>query len=340
MLPPPATAARLCLINGLEHGITVPLDTRQRLWPQGAGALDPWLSLLAALRLDVHAVLGHVLAIDWLDDQWSEPRPPAEDLRRLHGLEPHALTLWRPLADHLHEQLGAGRLVMLEADAWWLPDTDGQDYRRQHRRSPLIVNDFDATQRRLGYFHHDGYFHLQDEDFDGLMQAGLQGDGSLAPSATVIELRGLVRRPPETLRHLARQLLERHLERIPTRHPLRRWQRRSQAELDALVRQRDVEGCRRWLDCGIARLGASAELAAIHLRWLSGEDSGSAHLLQAADALRQLAVLARAAQLKAQRAVQQGQPVDLTALSERMARHWSRAMALLGAGAIVIEDLA
>ena len=34
MLPPPATAARLCLINGLEHGITVPLDTRQRLWPQ------------------------------------------------------------------------------------------------------------------------------------------------------------------------------------------------------------------------------------------------------------------------------------------------------------------
>ena len=53
-----------------------------------------------------------------------------------------------------------------------------------------------------------------------------------------------------------------------------------------------------------------------------------------------LAVLARAAQLKAQRAVQQGQPVDLAALSERMARHWSRAMALLGAGAIVIEDLA
>jgi methyl-galactoside transport system ATP-binding protein len=114
MLPPPATAARLCLINGLEHGITVPLDTRQRLWPQGAGVLDPWLSLLAALRLDVHAVLGHVLAIDWLDDQWSEPRPPAEDLRRLHGLEPHALTLWRPLADHLHEQLGAGKSTLMK----------------------------------------------------------------------------------------------------------------------------------------------------------------------------------------------------------------------------------
>lgn len=335
-MQPIAEGSRLCLIAGLEHGIRPPLDTSERLWRVSGSALDPWLTLLAALRLDAHALLGPALALDFLDDQWTQPELPTGELPQLYGLELRPLRIWRPLLDHLHEQLGAGRLVVLEPDAWGLPDTDGQEYRRQHRRSTVIVNDLDAANRRLGYFHRDGYFHLQDEDFDALLHP-CGPAAVLPPPAAVIELRGLVRRPADTLRHLARQGLERQLERVPTRHPVRRWARRCQRELDWLLHEGGEVHFQAWAEAGLRPLGASAELAAIHLRWLSGEDSGSAHLLQAADALRQLAVLARALHLKGSRAAETGRPLEAGPMVERMARHWSRGMALLGAGEIVLD---
>ena len=47
----------------------------------------------------------------------------------------------------------------------WLPDTSGTDYRRQHTKSTIVIDDIDVEQRRLGYFHNAGYYQLEGEDF-------------------------------------------------------------------------------------------------------------------------------------------------------------------------------
>ena len=47
------------------------------------------------------------------------------ELRELFGLDVQEMTVWRPLLDHVVEQLAAGKLVSTEADSFWLPDTAG-----------------------------------------------------------------------------------------------------------------------------------------------------------------------------------------------------------------------
>ena len=78
-----------------------------------------------------------VAAIDFEGDQWTFFKPPHAELTDLYGIDVQEFTVWRPLLEHALEHLEAGKLISTEADAFWLPDTSGTDYRRQHtnRRS-------------------------------------------------------------------------------------------------------------------------------------------------------------------------------------------------------------
>ena len=344
--PPAADApGRLCLITGLDAGLPTLFGPGDRIWPETNCYTDLWLGLLAALRLDVHACLPYTLALNFLDDQWTFFKPSHDDLYTLYGIEVQELTIWRPLIEHVHEHLAAGRLIITEVDAWWLPDTAGTDYRRHHTKTTIVINDIDAATHRLGYFHNAGYFTLHDEDFDqvfGLGAAPSQAAGPGLPLpllAEVVNLRGLVRRPSDTLRHISRHLMDKYLERVPTRHPVRQWARRCSADLTQLTtRQGDrLDRYHAWAFAGTRQLGSAFELAALYLRWMAGNEPGSAHLTQASDAFRQLSVLAKTFILKGARTVVSGQPLNETELLERMARQWSRGMALLGAGEIVLD---
>ncbi|MFM2055435.1 MAG: hypothetical protein RL456_3472 [Pseudomonadota bacterium] len=334
-MTPAAETPRLCLITGLEHGIPSMLRTTERIWPETNCYTDLWLGLLSALRLDPHACLPYTLAMNFLDDQWTFFKPSHDDLYTLYGIEVQEMTVWRPLIDHVHEHLREGRLVITEVDAWWLPDTAGTDYRRHHAETTIAINDLDRAQRRLGYFHNAGYHLLQDDDFDGLFAPAAEGAG-LPLMAEVVNLRSMVRRPPDTLRHISRHLLEKYLERVPTRHPVRRWAQRIDQDLTDL-RGQGLERYHAWAFAGTRQLGAAFELAAIYLRWIAGTGAGTAHLLQAADAFRQLSVLARTFILKGARAAAGGSSPPLDELLDRMGRHWSKGMHLLGTGEIVLD---
>ena len=133
-----------------------------------------------------------------------------------------------------------------------------------------------------------------------------------------------------------RKLLEKYLQRVPTRHPLRRWKRRFAREVTPLLAGGPTH-YQHWAEAGPHQMGAAFELAACYLVWIAGGGSGSAHLVQAADAFRQLSVLARSLLLKGARAVESGQPFQEYDLVDRMVRHWSRGMALLGAGEIELD---
>lgn len=334
----PSAPSPLCLITGLDRsGIPAAWPAQDRIWAETNRYTDPWISVLAALRLEPTACLSFTLAVDFLDDQWTQFRPSHDDLHLLHGIEVQTLSLWRPLVEHLQEQLGAGRLVIVDVPARGLPDGAGGLLHPRCATETIIVNEIDIERERLGFFHRTDYRVLQGAEYRHLLHPGPDGPGeTLFGHAEVINLHGLVRRPPDTLRHLSHQLLQKSLARVPTRHPLRRWKRRFQREVTPLLAGGPTH-YQYWADAGPHQLGAAFELAAFYLVWIAGGSSGSAHLVQAADAFRQLSVLARSLLLKGARSVASGQAFHEHDLIERMVRLWSRGMQLLGAGEIVLD---
>jgi hypothetical protein len=335
---PSSPARPLCLITGLDrHDIPATLPVQDRIWPETNRYTDVWLSVLSALRLDPVACLPYTLAVDFLDDQWTQVRPSHDDLYLLYGIEVQTLTLWRPLTDHLQEQLGAGRLVIVDVPARGLPDGAGGLLHPRRATETIVVNEIDVQQERLGFFHRTDYRVVQGAAYRQLLhpESGPDTD-TLVGRAEVINLHNLVRRPSDTLRHLSHQLLEKYLGRVPTRHPLRRWKRRFTHEVMPLLSGGPTH-YQHWADAGPHQLGAAFELASVYLLWIGGGTGGTAHLMQAADAFRQLSVLARTLLLKGARAVVSGQPFNEHDLIERMTRHWSKGMQWLGAGEIVLE---
>ena len=77
-------------------------------------------------------MLPFTLAIDFEGDQWTFFKPPHGDLCDLYGLDVQELAIWRPLVEHVEEQVERGRPVLVELDSYYLPDTAGTAYRIEH----------------------------------------------------------------------------------------------------------------------------------------------------------------------------------------------------------------
>lgn len=301
------------------------LHAEDRVWVEKNCYVDLWIELLNALGLEPLACLGFTLAIDFEGDQWTFFKPPHDELRELHGVDVQELTVWRPLLDHALEHLGAGKWISTEADAFWLPDTAGTDYRHQHTKTTIVLNDIDLAARRLGYFHNAGYFTLEGEDFERLFRLGAERDdsGFLPLFAELVRIDRIVRREPADLRARSRELLKKHLSRRPSGNPIRRFQRRFDAELPQL-QAAGLATYHRWAFAGIRQLGAAFELAALHLQWL-GEPAHQ----PAIESFMQLADANKALILKAARAVSSGRSLDSAPLFDAMAQAWDRGMSTL-----------
>src|SRR2546423_14347916 len=149
------------------------IHVEERSWPETNCYVDVWIELLHAWGLEPIAALPFTLAIDFEGDQWTFFKFPHADLHELYGLDVHELAIWRPLVRHVEEQLTLGRPVLVELDSYYLPDTAGTAYRRQHVKSTVAVMEIDVQNHRMGYFHNQGYYHLHGPDFAALF--GLQG---------------------------------------------------------------------------------------------------------------------------------------------------------------------
>ncbi len=86
------------------------------------------------------------------------------------------MNVWRPVVDHVEEQLALGRLCTVEGDAWFLPDTVGVSYGIDHVKTTVVPAAIDRAGRSLGYFHNAGYYELAGDDFDGLLRLGAHAD--------------------------------------------------------------------------------------------------------------------------------------------------------------------
>lgn len=162
----------LAAIQGLDPSSHVrsPLHADDRIWPEKNCYIDIWIEVLNALRLEARGILPFVLALDFEGDQWTFFKPPHGELYELYGLDVQELTVWKPLLEHVVEHLPAGRVVSTEADSFWLPDTAGTDYRRNHVKTSIAINAIDVEAQTLDYFHSAGYHRLAGEDFRALFK--------------------------------------------------------------------------------------------------------------------------------------------------------------------------
>ena len=311
--PRPFAVARLDPATYRRH----PIHGEDRAWPETNCYTDLMVELAHALGFDPVAMLPFTLAIDFEGDQWTFFKPSATELYELYGFDIQELALSRPLIEHVVEQVDAGRAVLVEVDAHYLPDTAGTAYKVEHAKTTIAVNRIDPDGGRMGYFHNAGYFEVEGDDFRSLLEKV-----GLPPYCEFIKWRrDFV--PPRggTLVGRSLEFARRHVERIPAVNPFPRFKARFERDLAALA-------CKSlcFHDYSFANLrqfGACHELAATWLRWLAGH--GISSVEEPAEALQSIADGAKAFQFQLARAVARGKSMD-TAPLDTMAAQWEMAM--------------
>lgn len=296
------------------------LHADDRVWMEKNCYVDIWIELVHALGCEPLAMLPFVNAIDFVGDQWTFFKPRHDELRVLYGIDVQELNCWRPLIEHAEEHLGAGRLIATEADAWWLPDTMGTDYRSQHTKSSIVLNDLDIERRTLGYFHNAGYFRLDGEDFARTFRLDIAPDPAFMPFyAELVSIEALQRSPEAELKAQSTALLAKHVAEMPSDNPVERFGARFQRDLPTL-QEKGLAYYHAWAFATVRQLGAAAELSALHLRWLDPQRHAAA--AEAWDVINQGA---KAFILKAARAVNSRRPLDAAVYFEGWAQAWRTA---------------
>lgn len=298
------------------------LHGEDRIWQETNCAADLWIEALHALGLDPLLGLAFTLSADFDGEQWQMFTFPPEDLRRLFGIEMDELNVWRPLADHLVDQLSLRHLVVVDVDAWHLPDTAGLTYRCAHQKTSVMVQHIDPVERRLGYFHNAGYYELSGEDYAGILEpeAGSLA-ASLPPFALAIRLERL-RPVDEATAEAAEALAAEHLERRARSNPVARLKKRIEEDLPWL-QAKGLDTFHRYAFGTLRQCGSGAELAASFSSWLGarhGRISSPAKkgFVELASSMKSIEFsLARAAR---------GRPCDLDALFAGPEAAWERAM--------------
>lgn len=286
-------------IGWVSHRMHAP----ERNWPQTNCYADLWIEALGALGLEPAACFGFAISQDFEGDQFTFFKPPLEDLETLYGLRATELALYDDLVGHLELQAARGRLVLIELDSHYLPDTRGVTYREGHGKTTVAINRIDVAAKELDYFHNEGFFRASGEDFDGLFRLlpGLAREDRQYPYAEMVRLPARLPSPAETAA-AALPIFVRHIGRRPEANPVAAF-RKVVAAQGAALAARETEAFHHYAFNTLRQLGANFELYADHLGWLAAQ--GVDGLDEAKAAAIEIAEGAKVAQLHLARAVRQ-----------------------------------
>jgi hypothetical protein len=305
------------------------LHRGERAWLETNCYVDLWIELLHAFGHEPTAAMAFTVALDFEGDQWLFFKPPTGDLFELFGVDVQELNIWRNLLRHTVEQVSRGRVVMVEVDAFYLPDTAGVSYRTAHTKTTIGIQSIDVEARTLGYFHNAGYFSLAGDDFAALF--GLDRERRADELVPYTEFAKFTRQAPlSDAELLARslKLLRKHLANRPKDNPFTRFRAKFAEDAAWLVNE-PQEMFHLYAFSTVRQVGACFEIAASYLRWLAAQ--GERDLDAATSAFDTIASQAKTLQFKAARAVLLKRPVDFAPMLEAMEQAWSTGMALLDA---------
>ncbi len=302
------------------------LHASERIWAETNCYVDLWIELLHALGLEPLACGAFSLSTDFEGDQWTFFKAPPEDLRSLYGIEVAEMNVWRALADHVAEQLALGRLLTIEADAWYLPDTHGVSYRLAHQKTTIVPVVLDLAAATMRYFHNAGYYELGGEDLDRVLRRGADA-ADLPPYVELVRLERVRALPEDELVERASALAGEHLARRPLDNPVARLAKRIESDLDWIAAG-DLERFHGYAFGTCRQCGASAELAADFLEWLEGHARRG--MSGAAASLREVAERAKTVQFGLAR-IAAGRRFDLAGELAAACSAWERAFDELAA---------
>jgi hypothetical protein len=302
-------------------------------WVEKNCYADLFIELVHALKLEPRAMLPFTLAVDFEGDQWTFFKPQHSEMRALYGIDVQEMNHWRPLIEHAQEHLAAGRLIAVEADAHWMPDTAGTDYRQNHVKTTIMLADLDLAEQRLGYFHNAGYYQLAGEDFRQIFRLDAAPDPSYLPLfAELVRIDRVVHRPAAELAEMSRALVRTYLGYRPARNPIKSFAERFGRELP-VMHDKGLPHYHAWAFSTIRQLGAAFELAAANVQWL-GEVGGPAQIDALAPAVSNFQLISNANKaliLKVARAVNAKRQMDPNEVFGEMAQAWDQGMACLDA---------
>ncbi len=305
------------------------LHRGERAWLETNCYVDLWIEVLHAFGYDSTASLPFTLGLDFEGDQWLFFKQPTADLYELYGVDIQELNIWRNLLDHTVEQVSRKRVVMIEMDAFYLPDTAGVSYHLAHTKSTVGVQSIDREARTLGYFHNAGYFSLGAEDFTALF--GLDRDkrpDELVPYTEFAKLSVNPGMPTSELVQRSLGLLRKHLARRPTDNPFGRFRTRF-AEDIAWLTGEPQEVFHQYSFSTLRQCGACFELASSYMHWLTAH--GQTGFEEAAQAFEVIGSQAKTLQFKVARAVVLKRPVDFAPMLDAMQQAWQTGMDTLDA---------
>lgn len=290
-----------------------------RIWVETNCYVDVWVELLHAWNFEPIAALPFTLAIDFEGDQWTFFKFPHADLYQLYGLDVQELAIWRPLVNHLQEQVNRERAVLVELDSFFLPDTAGTAYQREHVKTTVAVTEIDMARERLGYFHSQSYFHLQGDDFVNVFRLqGPSDPAALPPYVEFVKRRKAPALRADGLVRKSLELLRQQLHRLPASNPFETFKQRFAADLDWLTNER-LDAFHLYSFATLRQFGACYELAATYLQWL--QEHSNLKLGQPIAAFTDIATGAKTLQFQLARAMARKKPLDLSPI-DQMAGLW------------------
>lgn len=318
-------------IAGLDPATYRPhrLHDPERHWPQTNCYVDLLIEVMHATGHHPVAALGFTVDQDFEGDQFTFFKFPAADLQRLAGLDIQELAIFDRLETHVLAQIERGRLPLVEVDAFHLPDTRGITYRSGHSKTTVGINALDPETRRMDYFHNDGFFSLDGEDYDGIFgqwDAGPAGALPLFPYAEFVKFGA--KEPVRDPVGLAAALLSDHLSRRPRHNPIRAYAAAFGSHAEALA-QRAPDYFHTYAFNTLRQLGANFELLGSHLEWLG--ENGKEGLAEAVDGAGRIAQGAKAMQFKLARAMARQRFDGLETSLEPMAEAYDTLMRALDA---------
>ena len=296
-------------------------------WPETNCHSDLFIETLHTLGREPAAGFGMTVAQDFEGDQFTFFKMSSADLDTLFDIDVQELSIYRPLADHIEEQIDRGRLVVVEVDAYHLADTRGITYKTEHAKTTIGINLFERSRARLGYFHNAGYFESEGADVEALLGFGSAPPPELPPFCEFVKIRGPGLHG-EALLDAARGRFAEHWARRPDMNPVDAYRAALTRHLEWLATQ---PPCRfhPYAFNTSRQFGANIALLGTHLTWL--DRHLGAGLGEAAMLCERMANAAKTFQFLLARALARGRFDKLDPALEGIARDYDAAMAAIAA---------
>jgi len=237
--------------------------------------LDVIIELLAARGLDPVAMLGCCLRADFEGDQFSFIKPWPQDLELLYGVDIHEMQPYRDLRMQALEQLAADRTLIVEFDAYHLPDTAATTYQREHVKTSVAIEALDDDAQRLRYFHGTGLHELEGADYRAVFGLGGRAADWMPPYVELARFDAGGPADGEMLRRRAVGCTRLHLAARPASNPFERFGERLVADLPALL-EADATTYHDYAFATVRMAGAAMELCGDHVAWLLGDAAAPA----------------------------------------------------------------